>query len=327
MTSTQIQTEVRALRLRLRPSQLEETEPRQADPAKSEANEPEIDKSEGGRPERRASADQRAHHRPEPLILRAPLGSWAELGLGLYIVLQSAWASRGIRGYFNQPTSLDCGCLCAPRLGDSCPPGFSAQQTYMSGTPVGTCVSDLKWALDNGPQLSLILLRAGAAGVILALLRRARDAGVSIRWPRNPLRLRRPHTAPPANGADSSSGTVQPRRAGRRHHFNICSVPYILGIYFLLALAQIGILAWRVLSAKSLEAPYPTCEPEHAGYWVSDFSGMSIRCYSPYAVREGALCGLVLALLVLPLTWVGGVLLHEDNVAMRWLMFYPGQSP
>lgn len=348
-TSTQIRTEVRQLRLRLRPYQLgtpEDSEAENAPPevASSEITTPDVDTAEAERSnidkidksgivappannaEASNAATQVAPRRPQSLIRRiisTPFGSWVELGLGLYVIVSFGKAVGGLADYFLQPQTVDNACFCQQAAWRTCPPGFSMQLLRFDEVNVAKCVSDLSWAFNQGQGVTWILLRAVGAGAGLALLRRARDAGASFPW--NPLRIgARPSRAWDEN--DLCDGVVR-RAPIRRHHFNLQALPYYLGVFMLIALAQIGILFWRMFTAIPPDAPYPTCEEGTGGWWVASFIGTGARCYSSQDMTDNMISSVGLALLVLPIAWLAAVLLHEDNNAMQWQFSHPGDNP
>lgn len=231
------------------------------------------------------------HRQPEPIIRGEQLGYWLELAL--MTVVSGSFFPIIIQTcrYFNQHEFLENDHSNPGLNGSRCPAGFVAQKVYTAGCQRGTCVSDLGWTLRQGPRLTYLLLGASATGLVLALVRRARDAGVAVRWPSS-----RP--TPPSE--ETAGGPI------RASHPKTPATPNALPLAFLAAIFQIVLLLWRVATAPPLAEPFPTCD---AGDFVVDFSGPSVRCYGPGTVGVYVVLQIGLALLVLPLAWLANALL------------------
>lgn len=205
--------------------------------------------------------------------------------------------------YFFRPQTVKDSFHNPGRDGGPCPPGSSAEAVFTAGCGQGTCVSSLQQAFTYGPKLTYLLLLLCAMGLLLAVVRRARDAGVRFRWPSTGRRTLR--VSGPAN-VDWTTG-----RPILAHHFNDSVLPFAFKYYAGVAVFQIIVLLWGVMAATPLVEPHPTCGPER---YVIDFSGRSICCYAPGMVWLHAGLQSGLALLVLPLARLASLLLEEDNL-------------
>lgn len=342
-TSTQIRSEVRQLRLRLRPYQLDTSDGGDTELAQSEAATPDVDEANteivdidqvdrSGIVSTKAEAAgsgspavQVAPRRSRSLIRRiisTPFGSWVELGLGIYVSLALGSAVTGVYDHFRQPRTVNDACFCQD-VWHTCPPGFSMRRIGMGDFNIAECISDLNWAFNQGQDVTRRLLRAAGAGAGLALLRRVRDAGAIFPW--NPLRLGLPRQPTWEEDRDPSDRVVR-RAPIRRHHFNIPGVPYLLGFFALLAVVQILILFYRIVTAVPPDAPYPACEEGPDGWWVANIVGGRATCYTSQTMARNISSSVGLALLVLPIAWLAAVLLHEDNMAMKFQFLHPGDD-
>lgn len=129
-----------------------------------------------------ATASQQEH-----LFHRYPLGVWVEkflAGMVTYMVYASLVHASDLFRHFR---FADVRFLLSSRMSEealqqvTCPSGYSAWAERFN--PMPGCKADLSLAMDAAEPTIYSLLIAGSAGLVFVLVRKARDAGVTLTLP------------------------------------------------------------------------------------------------------------------------------------------------
>lgn len=239
---------------------------------------------------------------PEPHLLWFPLGVWAEkqlIGIVTYCVYSSLSLSpklfrqsrraevRDLLRYLEQQ-----GGGARPKIPD-CPKGYSV---WVDEIALG-CMADVALVTDAARPMMWTLLAAGFSGLVLVLLRKARDAGVtlSLPWARRDAGLNARGEA-----IDRHGRTLMPHPAGppaqRPLHQHIAWwLEGALVVLTGLSLLVFFDIAWTLfLQPWSVRCPdVPACPP--SGSWLPDY----VYQYSPRSRR----CDRVWRMVLLALTY------------------------
>ncbi|EJT52868.1 hypothetical protein A1Q2_04764 [Trichosporon asahii var. asahii CBS 8904] len=224
---------------------------------------------------------------PEGTFWSRPLGIWAErhhVGLLTYCPYLSLYWSSKLFWHFRQSEITDFvkwleangRTVTVP----DCPKGYSV---YAADSALG-CKADIVIVVDAATTLVWILLGAGYTGLVLVLLRKARDAGITLSFPWAPRYI--PHGVD-GRPIDRYAGARPPKPPGppaeRPVHLPI---PWFLevglGIMTTLSVVVFFDILWTLLiQTWAFESPdTPVCQ--RGGSWfpvyVYEFGGGSQRC-------------------------------------------------
>ena len=214
------------------------------------------------------------------------LGVWLELGLLGYLHATFAYIVRRTTDYVLKTTIFESG---------GCRAGFTTQEVPTTTGSAYMCISGLGWALEHGLKLSFVMLSACVAGLALALVRRARDAGVTFHWPSS-------------RSQDSPSSTTEKRADNQTtfmHHPNHFGVYIMLYMYAVFTLVQIGVMLLQVKRAFTDTCPH--------GLYAHESGSKKVHCFGPAYVQMWATIQVALGLIVIPAAWLAGRLLYRDN--------------
>ncbi|EJT52864.1 hypothetical protein A1Q2_04760 [Trichosporon asahii var. asahii CBS 8904] len=204
------------------------------------------------------------------------LGVWLELGLLGYLHATFAYIVRRTTDYVLKTTIFESG---------GCRAGFTTQEVPTT-TGSAACV----------------------AGLALALVRRARDAGVTFHWPSS-------------RSQDSPSSTTEERAYNQTtfmHHPNHFGVYIMLYMYAVFALVQIGVMLLQVKRAFTDTCPH--------GLYAHESGSKKVHCFGPAYVQMWATIQVALSLIVIPAAWLAGRLLYCDNFIPEIVVKLPARA-
>lgn len=234
---------------------------------------------------------------PEAQLLWFPLGVWVEkhlMGTIVYCVYASVyWSSKlfqrfrmaEVRDYLADQTAAGA------QTTAHCPKGYS---DWLDEVVVG-CKADIALVTDAAAPVTWTLLGAGSCGLVLVLLRKARDAGITLSLPWAPRAV-----PVDAGGApvDRHRGAPGPRPPGppaeRPMHQGIgwwveASFVFMTG----LSLFVFALIVWKLLAQPwNVKGPdIPVCESTPwAPCYVYHYSSRSRRADSTWRMIVHSLC-------------------------------------